>query len=91
LLYGNKAKEDILLREQLERLKERLNIEIKFFVEIGETDGNIYQGLINKDVVKSYCEDDKLFVLCGSKSMIGFYLKPMLIDLGVKEENILAF
>ena len=51
-------------------------------------------GYITKDAIEKYIfppSDDVLIMLCGRGKMVKHYLKPMLIEMGYKLENIYIF
>jgi NAD(P)H-flavin reductase len=86
--------EDIIMYNELEKLKEKLKIDIRYFIDQGESDKpNICQGLISEEVIGNLISENKnrLFMLCGSKVMTGFYLRPILKKFGVEDENVIVF
>jgi predicted ferric reductase len=71
--YGNPTWESIIFREELETLKERLNLEIIHVLERPPEDWEGESGFIDVDVLKRLlCEDFRecLFFICGPLPMI---------------------
>ena len=96
LLYGNRSSKDILLKNELDRIKHTKNISLKLIYTIDkeEDDWDGLVGYITKDKIEKYVpppSDDTLILLCGSGKMCKKYLIPLLIEMGYDSENIHKF
>ena len=101
LLFANKTENEVLLYEELNEIKKTLNFNPKFFIEkfTNKKENNIdfsnlKLGLITKESLLPYQEyindDETLVMLCGNKKMVNEYLKPMVLEMNFKKENIFA-
>jgi len=76
LLYGSKAYENILFREELEALEKKCEkIKVVHVLSDEEKDfDGIEKGFITADLIKKYAPDDKEYsiFLCGSQQMYAF-------------------
>lgn len=74
LLFGNVSEKDILLKEELDRLKKKYphNFDVVYFVDKSDASGVAKEGYITKDVISKYFDSSlgeriKIFV-CGEIS-----------------------
>ncbi len=92
LLYGSKAKEDIIYKEQLDNIKKDWFKKIyilsnnRFFSETREYE----TGYINKEIIKKYVKkiNKSSFYICGPEIMKNS-IRKILDELGVNKQNIM--
>ena len=96
LVYANKKEEDILLRDRLEQLGQKINLKNHFVLEnlnsISHSSLNYSHGFITKEVIHKNLpkpNDNVLIIVCCSKIMAKDYIFPMLKELEYNEDNII--
>jgi ferredoxin-NADP reductase len=90
LLYGNRAEEDIVFREELEEMEQKnKNLKVVFTLDQASQSWKGYTGIINAEMVKNEIPDyeETAFYTCGPPVMVEA-IASMLIELGVVESRI---
>ncbi|CAD5225492.1 unnamed protein product [Bursaphelenchus okinawaensis] len=95
LLFANQTENDILLREEMDKLHEKYQNRFKVTHILSQpeadTPWNGLKGYVTADSIKETLfpiDDDNAFVLCGPPAMREKAVLPALEELGVKKENI---
>jgi NAD(P)H-flavin reductase len=104
LIFANKKEKDIILLNELEYIKTKINLKIYYFLEEINHDTNIDRkianniniGLISEKFLdenfSKYSKDkDFLIMACGSKKMTNDFISPILKKLNFKDENIFIY
>lgn len=95
LLYANRTEQDILLREELEKMaSERPNIHIWYTLDRATADWKFSSGFITEEMIRQYMpdpDDDSFIVMCGPAPMIDFACIPNLEKAGFSSENYMQF
>jgi len=96
LLFANQTEEDILLREELERIQKANPDRFKVWYTVDRpTDGWKYSsGFINEEMLSRALfppSEDAIVLMCGPPPMINFACVPNLEKLGYGEEKRFAF
>lgn len=92
LIYGNAAVDRIVFREELERMREAMDLTIVHVIERpppewdGET-GYVTPELIERYLFGPFAQDDAEFFVCGPDPMMNV-VEPALCDRGVSIHNI---
>jgi predicted ferric reductase len=93
LFYGNRDWEGVTFREELEELKQRLNLEVVYIIEKPDEGWEGESGFITADLLRKYMPTDlkrnnyEIF-LCGPEPMLNA-VEPLLEDdLGVSWDDI---
>jgi len=96
MIYGNRTSNDILLKQELDGFirQKNFSLTINYTIDQYEEGWTGLTGYITKDKIEKYIfppDEDTLIMLCGRGKMCKKYLKPMLIEMGHREENIYIF
>lgn len=95
LLFANQTEEDILLREELEKLaKEHKNFNIWYTLDRPGEGWAYSSGFINSDMIRSHLPapgPDTQILMCGPPPMIKFACIPSLEKLEYAEDMYVAF
>ncbi|XP_075898736.1 NADH-cytochrome b5 reductase 2 [Nelusetta ayraudi] len=96
LIFANQTEKDILLREELEEVKENHadKLNLWFTLDKPAQDWKYSTGFVNLDMIKDHLpapSSDVLVVLCGPPPMIQYACMPNLEKLGHKTDNIFAY
>ncbi|XP_063807864.1 NADH-cytochrome b5 reductase 1 [Pseudophryne corroboree] len=96
LLFANKTEQDILLRDDLEKLKEKDSERFKlwFTVDSAPEEWEYSQGYIDSKMIQAHLPspaDDILILLCGPPAMITLACKPSLDFLGYQENMYFVY
>lgn len=91
LIYGNRAWEDIVFREELAELQERLNLNVVHVLERPPENWEGEQGFVTREMLDHYLPPEERqatdVFLCGPKPMMGAVI-PALTELGVHPKQI---
>lgn len=88
--YGNRSWEEVIFREELEALQERLNLEIIHVLENPSEDWEGEEGYITKDVIERNlaCPAHKcVYFICGPLPMIEL-VENSLVELSVSHKDM---
>ncbi|MEK6875521.1 MAG: ferric reductase-like transmembrane domain-containing protein [Nanoarchaeota archaeon] len=90
LLYGSNTKEDIIFKDELDKIKEKWLKKIYVLSQDNSHYEMYEKGYINKEIIKKYVKDMKnsLFYICGPEPM-KVLCKNELKVLGVSSKNII--
>ncbi|KAM3933721.1 NADH-cytochrome b5 reductase 1 [Leptodactylus fuscus] len=96
LLYANKTEDDILLRKDLEKLKDEYSERFKlwFTVDSAPEDWDYSIGLIDAKMIQEHLPppaDDVFILLCGPPAMIKLSCRPSLNKLGYHRKMFYVF
>eukprot|EP00171_Calliarthron_tuberculosum_P016487 IDg16487t1 len=95
LLYANKSEEDILMREELERMcAARSNLHVWYTLDSPPNDWAYSSGFINEGMLRDQLPApsvDTLVGMCGPPPMIKYACIPNLEKLGFKEAQYFSF
>ncbi|KAE8623770.1 hypothetical protein XENTR_v10005723 [Xenopus tropicalis] len=96
LLFANKSKNDIILREELQELERKHSGRFKvwFAVETAPEGWEYSEGLINCAMIRAHLPspaDDVFILLCGPPAMIQLACKPNLSLLGYQEDSCFVY
>jgi len=102
LIYANKSNNDVLLFNEINEMKNKLNLNIRFFIEKLDDKYDNHKDPINfmlglitkKDLIefeKYKFDDETMVMICGSKKMVNDYIKPMFEEMNFNKENIFSF
>jgi cytochrome-b5 reductase len=96
LIFGNRTKADILLKEELEAFArdKHIKFDLHFTIDREEEGWDGLVGYIDKEKILKYMpgpEPDNLIILCGRGKMCKKYLTPLLLEMGYAKENIFIF
>jgi len=93
LLYGNRAAEQIVYREELDEMKQRLNLQIEYFLSEPPAGWDGRSGMIDQTAVAGMLTDQDaarwLHVICGPLPMIEG-IEETLLARGVPARQILS-
>lgn len=90
LLYSDKGWDEIAYRDELERLKGRLDLEVIYVIEEPPQDWEGDSGFIDGNILEKRLPKEKFtrfFFLCGPPAMMGS-VHAALLEHGVPEEHI---
>lgn len=90
LFYGTKTWEDTLLREEIDKLKEELNLQVIYVVEETHDDWKGETGFITEDIMVKYLPDSRfnyLYFVCGP-DLMQKNVKISLDKLGISMEKV---
>ncbi len=90
LLYGNRAEEDIIFREELEEMQQKnKNLKVVFTLDQASQSWKGYTGIISAEMLKNEIPDyvETAFYTCGPPAMVEA-MGSLLKDLGVPESRI---
>eukprot|EP01089_Gocevia_fonbrunei_P020891 TRINITY_DN7893_c0_g1_i2.p1 TRINITY_DN7893_c0_g1~~TRINITY_DN7893_c0_g1_i2.p1 ORF type:complete len:172 (+),score=47.91 TRINITY_DN7893_c0_g1_i2:545-1060(+) len=87
LLFANQTEDDILLREELEKLQKEHPDRFKLWFTVDAADDNwkYSKGFVNEEMIKNHLPasgDDTLILMCGPPPMITYACEPNLTKLG---------
>lgn len=87
VLYGARARDDIIFKDEIDLWKAKYNLKLHLTVDCGPTDPGCSTGVVTTlfDRLKDI-KNQKIFI-CGPSIMIHFAAKGLL-DLGAKEDDI---
>jgi len=88
LLYSNPNKEDIVYGQELERLKQTLDIDLHLLV-YNQEDSGFEHHHIDEDYIKDHCDLEAQYFLHGNPTVVGQWLQA-LEHLKVAHEHILT-
>ena len=89
LLYGNRTPDDIVYREELERLSSQWRLKVVHTIDHPEGTGWTGEtGYISPEMIRRHCDvENSYFYMCGPPQMIG-HMVQNLDDLRVPHERI---
>ena len=93
LLFANKSEEDILMRQELDQLKESGRLNLAYCVDKGSESWKGFTGFVNERMLKQalpVASPDHLVLICGPYMMVKDVEKG-LKDLGFNNENVFKF
>lgn len=96
IIFANQTEKDILLREELERVKKNHpdKVQLWFTLDKPPLDWSYSSGFVTHDMIKDHLpapSTDVLVVLCGPPPMIQNACLPNLDKLGHRTENIFVY
>ncbi|XP_040278160.1 NADH-cytochrome b5 reductase 1 [Bufo bufo] len=96
LLFANKSEDDVLLRNDLEKLKDEYSERFKlwFTLDSATEEWEYSNGFIDSKMIKEHLPppaDDVIILLCGPPAMIKLACKPSLNILGYHENMSYVF
>ncbi|MAF51248.1 MAG: hypothetical protein CMH64_04110 [Nanoarchaeota archaeon] len=88
ILFSSKTEEEILWREEIEKLSEKEKFSHTFTLTREEWDGET--GRINKEMIEKFLENknETDFFLCGSPSFVKDIEKALILDLEIDKERV---
>tara|TARA_Y100000034_G_scaffold55091_1_gene67557 strand:+ start:179 stop:943 length:765 start_codon:yes stop_codon:yes gene_type:complete len=86
IIYCNKTENEILWREEIEKLSEKENINHTFTLTREEWDGE--KGRVSKEMIEKHLNDELDFYLCGPPLFVKDIEKMLMIDLKIPKERI---
>ena len=86
ILFGSRTEEQILFKEELDKLAENEKIEVVHVLSDEEKEGYEH-GFITADLIRKYAGDDYSIFICGPEAMYRF-LEGELGKLGLERKNI---
>lgn len=91
LLYGVKTKNEIIFRDDLERIREKWFQKVYVLSDDSLHSGPCEKGYVDKKIIKKYvCNpENSIFYICGPEPMKEM-CKKALFDMGVKKNNIIV-
>ena len=75
LIFINSTVDDLYLKEEIENLKNKINLKTLYIVDREES---IYTKRLDVSIVNSFIPKDSITFNCGSKIMMNGFLKPLL-------------
>ena len=93
LLFGNRTKNDILLKDELDTLRDNNHLKVTYTVDKGDPGWKGLTGFIDKSMIENaFCQpsEDHLVFYCGPKPM-NKEIKIILFELGFDESNTFKF
>lgn len=89
LVYGSKAKKDIIFKKELDEIKEEWFKKIYVLSNEEISEGDYEQGRVTEEIIRKYVKDIKnsLFYVCGPEPMKDKVVK-ILKEMGIKKQNI---
>lgn len=91
LIFGNKTKEDIVLKNELDHFQlKNNNFKVVYLIDKSEKDWNGETGFFNKELILKYCPEynsEVLFISCGPKLMNQLVKKVLLDEMNVSQDN----
>ncbi|PHJ19405.1 nadh-cytochrome b5 reductase 1 [Cystoisospora suis] len=95
LLFANRTEEDILLRDELEEMKEAYpdQFRVEFTVDTPSSTWRSYKGFIDTEMIRATMpppSPDTVILLCGAPPMLAS-CRRNLLQLGYAKEDILEF
>lgn len=102
LIYASKSEKDVYLYNELNDITNKINLKVQYFIEKpSERNENLVEtsklriGLIRKSDLLKYemyhDSEETLVLVCGSKQMSNYYIKPIFEEMRFKSENICIF
>lgn len=95
LIFANRTEEDILLREEIDRLGEKENIHVWYTLDIAPEEGWKYStGFITEEMIREHMPaagPDSIVGMCGPPPMINFACIPNLEKLGFEKTGYFSF
>lgn len=96
LLFANQTEDDILLRDELEEIRDRHPRRFKLWYTVDRAPENwsYSEGFVNEEMIKEHLPSpgsDTLILMCGPPPMIKFACVPNLEKLGHTEEMRFAY
>lgn len=96
LLFANQTEQDILLRDELEQLRDSHRSRFKLWYTLDRPPENwdYSSGFVNSDMISEHLfppADDTLVLMCGPPPMINFACTPSLEKLGFKPEMLFSY
>ena len=94
LLYANRSEEDILMRQDLEEMAARDNINLWYTLDVPGENWAYSSGFINEKMLRDHMPSmskDVLIGMCGPPPMINFACIPNLKKLGFTDKQYMSF
>ncbi|KAG8438592.1 hypothetical protein GDO86_004960 [Hymenochirus boettgeri] len=96
LLFANQTEKDILLRDELEEIRERHPRRFKLWYTLDKAPENwdYSEGFVNEDMIKTFMpapSNDVLILMCGPPPMIQYAINPSLDKLGYAQDRRFAY
>lgn len=96
LLFANQTDKDILLRDELEEIRERHPSRFKLWYTLDRAPENwdYSQGFVNEDMIKDFMPppgDDVLILMCGPPPMVQYAINPSLDKLSYPQDRRFAY
>lgn len=94
LFYGNSTQKDILLKDEIIKLKEKLNLNVIFMINEKEDGWDGEVGKFNTEKIKLYMpppSNNTLILYCGRKELNQEIYEKSLLLLGHSKDNIFKF
>lgn len=96
LLFANQTDKDILLRNELEEIRERHPSRFKLWYTLDRAPENwdYSQGFVNEDMIKDFMPppgDDFLILMCGPPPMVQYAINPSLDKLSYPQDRRFAY
>lgn len=88
ILYGARASEDILFKQELSSLKKSKGADVRLSVDCGPADPGCSVGMVTTLFEQFDDLKDTVAFICGPPLMLGFVVKELL-NLNLKEEEII--
>ncbi len=92
LVYANQSLDQVILHDELERLRKRLELEVVHVLEEPPDDWEGETGLVDGDLLERHLPEDvrdRDFFICGPKPMMD-QVERLLLDLGVPRARIFS-
>ncbi len=90
LIYSSKTWEDTTFREEIDELKNRLNLQVVYVIEKPSEECNGEAGMVTADIIARYLSDDRMereYFICGPEPMQKA-VKEALVKLGLPLERV---
>jgi len=97
LLYANQAEEDILVREELEKLQKQFpdRFSLHYTLDRPSSDWKGSTGFVTKQMIESYVlkgsTDNSQVLMCGPPPMLKFACIPALKEIGMTDREWFSF
>ncbi|KAM4748213.1 NADH-cytochrome b5 reductase 3 [Rhinophrynus dorsalis] len=95
LLFANQTEKDILLRDELEEIRENHStFKLWYTLDRAPENWDYSQGFVNEDMIKSFMpppEEDVLILMCGPPPMVQYAINPSLDKLGYPQDRRFAY
>jgi predicted ferric reductase len=72
LIYGSKTWEDTTFREEIDEIKNRLNLQVVYVIGKPSAEWNGETGMVTADIIARYLSDDRMereYFICGPEPM----------------------
>ncbi|XP_057311048.1 NADH-cytochrome b5 reductase 3-like [Hydractinia symbiolongicarpus] len=96
LLFANQTEEDILVRDELEAIREKYptRFSLWYTLDRPKEDWPYSTGFINEQMITDHlpgCNDEAAILMCGPPPMINYACIPNLVKLGFTEDQYFSF